>query len=334
MPSRPVHPQLQMLLCETGESDPKAAIRAKVYSLIAQYRDAFGEPELPFKLEHLVSLCGIHMSDEPPLRSEDAELVPQGGKVYMRLNRDQPETRQRFSTGHELTHTFFEGYEREVQCRPDPRHRDREDPNDVIETLCDIGATEFLFPFPWFAFEAMKVNSAEALVGLANDYKASKEATIRRFAETSPGSLAAIFFEWKLKPTQKGLIRKDQPTFYDDSPDDQERALRKLRVDYVVASDGMRQEPLFIPKHKSVKSAGIIYEAAAERRCKDGEEDLDFGQFHGRFRVHAVPLYTPDGEQGPNGESDVVVVVRPLQVRGGGKRRSGLDGGSLYDGNS
>jgi hypothetical protein len=325
--------KLHGILRETGESDPKAAVRIKVRALIDQYRAAFGDPEIPFKLDHLVSLCGIQISADPPIHSEDAELAPdQTGRLHLRLNRNKPETRQRFSIGHELTHTFFPGYERQVQCRPDPRHRDRDDPDDFIETLCDVGASEFLFPFPWFALSAARANSAEALVGLANEYKASKDATIRRFAETSPGNLAAIFFEWKLKPTENSLVRRDQPDLFGYTPEEQERDRKKLRVEYVVASDSMRKAALFIPKHKSVKSEGVIYQASSERRCQDGDEDLDFGPFNGRFRIHAVPLYTPDDEIGPNGESAVVVIVRPLQIKGGGNKPRASEEASLYGG--
>src|SRR4051812_12965901 len=146
--AKEVEAQVAALQRETGEADPKAAVRAKVRSLIDAYRAQFGrELTLPLDLEVFASLQGIVLSDEAPAYSEDGELVPDGaGGVKMRINKDRPRTRQRFSTGHEICHTFFPGYEHKVQCRPDPRHRDRSDPADVIETLCDVGASEFLFP--------------------------------------------------------------------------------------------------------------------------------------------------------------------------------------------
>ena len=88
------------------------------------------------------------------MHSPDAELQPDGkGGVLLRLNRDRPLTRQRFSVGHEITHTFFPGYAAKVQCRK-PKSRDWSDPEDVLEVLCDIGASELVFPLPWFEQDA------------------------------------------------------------------------------------------------------------------------------------------------------------------------------------
>jgi hypothetical protein len=49
-------------------------------------------------MEALASLRGVSKSDEAPMHSRDAELVPQAdGQAAMRVNPDRPETRQRFS---------------------------------------------------------------------------------------------------------------------------------------------------------------------------------------------------------------------------------------------
>ena len=114
-----------------------------------QFHATFGE-EPPFKMEALASFRGIPISPKPPAHSPDSELQPDGeGGVLLHLNRNLPLTRQRFSVGHEITHTFFPGYEEKVRCRK-PKARDWSDPEDVLEVLCDIGASELLFPQPWF----------------------------------------------------------------------------------------------------------------------------------------------------------------------------------------
>ena len=119
---------------------------------------------MPINVEReLASLRGIVGSDEPPAFSKDAELVPDGqGGVTMRVNPDRPETRRPFSIGHEITHTFFAGYQLKVQCRPDSRYRDRNNPDDAVEMLCDVGASELLMPLPWFRDDAGSVRTGAA----------------------------------------------------------------------------------------------------------------------------------------------------------------------------
>ncbi len=51
--------------------------------------------------------------------------------------------------------------------------------------LCDIAAAELLFPAPWFSSDAAAVVSASALGALATTYRASRDATVRRYAEVS-----------------------------------------------------------------------------------------------------------------------------------------------------
>jgi hypothetical protein len=76
--------------------------------------------------------------------------------------------------------------------------------------LCDMGAAELLFPLPWFSAAAATVSGAASLVELANAYNASREATMGRYVEASPESAAVTFFVWKLKPTQKGVVGREE----------------------------------------------------------------------------------------------------------------------------
>jgi len=182
--------QTQALIDElvrtTGAPDAKAAVRLKARELISLYVATFGEPVMPIDVDVLASLRGISRSEEPPVHSPDAELVPDGtGGVTMRVNLDRPDTRQRFSVAHEISHTFFPDYTTKVWCRTDARYRDRTNPDELLEMLCDIGAAELLFPHPWFSTNAFSVASGRDLAGLAATYRASREATVRRYAEVS-----------------------------------------------------------------------------------------------------------------------------------------------------
>jgi hypothetical protein len=323
---------IDALVRATGESDPFAAIRLKARGAIEQYRSAFGEPEMPLNVDALASLLGIGRSAEGPAHSGDAELVPAGdGRVAIRVNPDRPETRMRFSVAHEVSHTFFPNYQTKTWCRTDARHRRRENADDLLEMLCDAGAAELLLPLPWFAEDARAVTTGAALVDLARRYVASREATLRRFAETHAGSVAGVFLSWKLKPTEKRTVgRADQGNLLGLAPAEEARRALQLRLDYSIPSAAFAAAGYFLPKDKSVKNDGPLYAAASTGRPCEGECRLDLGQAAGRYRVLAVPLWTDEGSLGPRGENAVAAIVEPLEVkRPKGKRVP--EGPSLFD---
>jgi hypothetical protein len=306
--------QIATVLAETGEADPNTAIRVKARELIGLYHATFGGSP-PFSMEALESLRGIRPSEESPAYSPDAELHPDGkGGVLLRVNRERPRTRQNFSVGHEITHTFFPGYGKKVQCRK-PAGQGWADPEDVLEKLCDVGASELLFPLPWFENDAAQLGqSTLGILKLAEKYEASLEATVRRLVDTSTEAVAAVFFRWKLKPTQtrKGIGRKDQPDLFGLNPEEEARTMLRLRVEYSLASSAFA---FHIPRDKSVESEGAIYDAAASNRCVDAEESLDLGPCRGDFCISAMPLFTEEDALGPKGEKAVVAVIRPQKYK-------------------
>jgi Zn-dependent peptidase ImmA (M78 family) len=321
------------LVRASGCRDAPEAIRAKAKELLDLHVAAFGEPSLPINLDVLASLRGIHRSDEPPVHSPDAELVPDGeGGMAMRVNGDRPETRRRFSIAHEISHTFFPEYTSKTWCRTDARYRDREKAEDFLEMLCDIGAAELLFPLPWFGRDSAAVRDADGFVALATNYHASREATLRRYAEISLDPVAAVFFSWKLKPTQKGRIgNPNQPNLFGVSAEDEVREALRLRIEYSIASESFRASGLFLPKDKPVESDGPIYRAAATGLPVDDEVDLNLGQASGRYRIHALPLWTPDEQLGAAGENSVAVLLQPVATRSRPKKPGGNDGRGLFD---
>ena len=204
------HPDVVALLRDTGETDPRLAIRRKVEGVIDRLR-RFGEPQPPFDMTLLASLLGIRLSEAPPAHSEDAEIAPgRDGHLELRLNQERPEVRRRFSVGHEIGHTFFPGYEQSVQTRK-PTKRDWSDPADVVEHLCDCAASELLFPLPWFADDVRgRARTASSLVTLADDYKASREAMLRRYAEIHEEAVAVVFLGLEIEAeTVRRLERFD-----------------------------------------------------------------------------------------------------------------------------
>lgn len=311
-----LHPDIIAIMEETGEVDAVAAIRVKARSFVKEYHRELRESP-PFNLKAMASFRSLHDSPEPPRFSQDSEIAPEpDGRIVLRVNHDRPRTRQRFSIGHEIGHTFFPEYKLKAHCRK-PVNRDSADPNDLLETLCDVAASELLFPDPWFPERVSQLElSADAIARLASEYESSPDATVRHLVEVHPEPMAAVYFVWKLKPTEIRQVNNDrnQMCMFQDDPLVAPEPM--LRVDYSILN------PLFqrlfcehIPKDKSIPSRGPIHEASALQRPMDGAMWLDLGTFQGSPNVHAIPLYTSPTSAGPRGEVSVVAVLRPSTAR-------------------
>lgn len=324
---------IERFVRETGAGDAVAAIRQRAAHVIDAFVAVFGEPKaMPLDLVALASFLGIALQEGMPSFSSDAELVPDGsGGVAMRVNPDRPETRQRFSIGHEITHTFFPDHASHVWPRADARYRTLDNPDDYLEMLCDVGAAELVLPRRWFVKDAAAVQTGEDLLLLANKYGASRHATLRRFVELHSDPLVAVFFSWKLKPTQSRTVgRPDQRNLFGISPEDEVRGAIRLRVDYAIPSKSFTTAGHYLPRDKSVSGNGPLHQAAVSGRPCDGECDLDLGQAAGRYRVNAIPLWTGSDEIGPNGEHAVAAILRPLRVSKPKKKATPADGPSLF----
>lgn len=332
-PLRSTKAIIEELVRSTGTVDATEAVRLKARELIELYVASFGTPTMPINVDVLASIRGITRSEHLPMHSPDAELVPDGvGGVTMRVNPDRPDTRLRFSVAHEISHTFFPDYTIKEWCRTDARYRDRDNPDDHLEMLCDIAAAELLFPQPWFSADAAVVEDAAGLVNLATTYLASREATLRRYAETSPEPIAAVFFTWKLKPTQKSTVgRQDQGNLFGVTPEEEIREALRLRIEYTVVSESFKAAGHFLPKDKSVENDGPIYRAAATATPTEGECYLDLGQASGTYRVWALPLWTSDDQKGSSGESIVAAILRPATMRKPQRRNKGNNGRLLFN---
>lgn len=329
----PTRALIDRLVNESGADDAEAAIRRHARDLIATLADQFGAVDLPVNMEVLASLRGITKGDTPPVHSDDAELVPTGdGAVEYRVNPDQPETRQRFSVAHEIAHTFFPDYHTKSWCRTDAKYRRREDPDEFIEMLCDIAASELLMPLESYTADVLAIRSADQLASLAKTYHVSPEAALRRFAEIHPRAVAAVFLSWKLKPTERSTVGNlEQRNLFDLDPAEEARRAMKLRIDYSIASEAFRQAGHYLPTDKSVESDGPLYAAACSRAGAEGECELTLGQAAGRYRVIAIPVWTDAACLGPAGENAVAAILEPVQIQKSKRKHgSALDGPSLF----
>lgn len=311
-----VHPHVRSIIEETGAADATAAVRSKAQAVVEQYLQAFGG-EPPFNMWAMASFRGLRLSDDDPRYSADSEIVPEAdGRVVLRVNKQRPATRQRFSIGHEIGHTLFPNYRLAVQCRRTTA-RKKVDPNDVIESLCDVAASEFLFPIAWFSTRLADMKlSADAIAALANDCQASRDATSRRLVEVSDEPLAAIYFSWKLKPTELREVQQARRQRSLSAALRRQLPTPKLRVDYAITNQRFdRACPVHIPKDKSIASDGPIHAASQNQAAQSARSRLDLGPLKGSFDVFALPLYTDEKSLGPDGCCSVVAVVRPARSK-------------------
>lgn len=307
---RQYHEHVQSVIEEMGVEDPREAIRLKMRNKIAEISSLFGEP--PYDLVAFASCVGLQWSDESPAFSDDSEIAPiAGGRMVLRVNQERPLTRQRFSIGHEIGHTLFPDYQYSVKCRKANERRWGDD--DLLESLCDVAASELMFPLPWFSNKIGAIQYTGADVAkLADDCLASREATVRRIVELSKLPMAAVFFSWKLKPVELRSLRrsKSQVSLFPDLEPPPPSAM--LRVDYSILNGGFKSQfSDHIPEHKSIPSEGLVYDVSTSRVPGEGLLNLDLGTLKGRFKVVALPIFTEQSDIRDSTNSSVVVLILP-----------------------
>lgn len=150
----------------------------------------------PFCPLALTSLFGIRCKEvDHDIGSEGRILPYPNGQLWIEYRSGRLKERQRFTIFHEFAHTFFPDF-----CDLAPHHytiqRKPTDPEDEVEKLCDIAASEMLLPIGEFRAHAYSIPKAccEALRDLSAIYVASPDATIRRFVEMHESLACAAVF--------------------------------------------------------------------------------------------------------------------------------------------
>jgi hypothetical protein len=177
-------------------------------------------------------------------------LIPLDDGPVIRLRASDGRGRRRFTALHEVAHTFFPGFERVSQFRCDPAGGDRPDRH---EELCDLAASEMLFPERWFRPDlAGGVFGIDLVQDLAGKYDASLEATAHRVVDLWPEPALLVALEEGIKPSEGPGAKP------------------KLRVRY---AHGSGTWP-FVPRFKSVARDSPL-EAARWGEIVEAESRLD-----------------------------------------------------------
>ena len=268
----------------TGLDDPPAAMCMLVYNLLQEAE----QKEAPVNLPLVASFKNI-VEIRTELIKDAAMLVPTSEGLRILVNKTDPVGRRNFSAAHEVCHTLFPSYANHPVTKVDKlvgRFSFREEE----EYLCDLGASHLLLP-PTLILSKIQTYGfcIDAIIQLANDFQSSLEASAIAWTQASPWQCAVIFSEENLKPSE--VKRKDQlilPTMEDDF-----KLQPELRIALACVSSDF---PLFLPKYKSVKRDGPIYNSLATQSRTNGIDILEFGKEH--KTVHAESLYVPYRKDG------------------------------------
>jgi Zn-dependent peptidase ImmA (M78 family) len=292
------HPSVLALIREHGhQADPVAIIRERARALIDHGRK-LGWDGPPFDPRMLASCLGIKVRSDQLKPGHDAFIFPvKERQLQIVFNAERPVTRQNFSIFHEIIHTVFpDGYEM-VRHRHD--RREKFDPDREIEFLCDVGAAELLLPADPFLDDLGTLGfSLDAVLPLRERYSASREAIIRRMVQLDRGVSAAVFLEYRLKPTEIALerqLRLVEPA---------SRPQAKLRIAYAVMSERFR---VFLPRHKSIPDDSCAYGALGSGTVEKGQEN---------WAIAKLPMCHVEAMSMPVGDSSdvslkAVAIVRP-----------------------
>jgi Zn-dependent peptidase ImmA (M78 family) len=271
-----------------------AIIRKRAQELVAQAR-ALGWSGPPFDPRILASLRGIDIRPDRLSPDQDAFIMPSASEqLEIVFDPARPSTRQNFSISHEISHTLFpDGYE---MIRYRQRHRDKFDPDHELEYLCDIGASEILLPAEDFSGDLADFGfTLRSVLPLRDRYEASREALIRRMVQFDGGRSAAVFLEYRLKPSEQMATR--QLSFLTRSV----APRPKLRIAYAVPSE---EFAIFLPPHKSIPDNSCVYRALESGEVESAEE---------KWGVTGLPLCRVEAMSMPLGD-DLDASVRAVAL--------------------
>lgn len=259
------HPSVVALIEDHGNrTDPSVIIRERARALVARAR-LLGWQGPPFDPRILASLLGIEVHPDQLAPGHDACIFPRGQQLQIVFDATRPATRQNFSISHEISHTLFpDGYE---LIRNRYQYRATFDPDRELELLCDMGAAEILLPEDEFRADVERQGfGLHAVTSLRGRYQASREATIRRMLRLDQGSSAAIFLEYRLKPSE--VVDQRQLRLIHQAA----QPRPKLRIAYTAVSENFQ---IFLPQHKSVPAESCAYRALLSGDVERAREQWD-----------------------------------------------------------
>jgi len=289
------HQSVLALLRGQKSKDPEVIIRRKARDLVRRAR-AGGWTGPPFDPLILASLLGIRCQPSTELFTAEAQLSPQAGRqLLLEFNPDRPDGRRNYSICHEIVHTFFD------DCYELVHHRKSQrapyDPNEEVESLCQLGAAELLMPLEEFRHDLDDVEfSLRSLPELVNRYAASREAVVRRMVYLNDTPCTAVFFSRRWSPRESASVAASRRAAHTAPP-------KKMRILYSVPNSTF---PIYLPPHKSVSEGSCVATTSEVDVVETGKECWEIADF-GDWKIEATRLPALDGAD--DGVPSVVALV-------------------------
>lgn len=219
--------------------EPARSDAEHVEQIAADIIRELGE-EPPIDLDVVASYRGISRIELASIPMAGC-LAPSPQEIVMLLNRNDSRRRRRFTGFHEIGHSFQPGYRTRCsyRCAPSAAPRTAIDP----ETLSDTAAAALLLPQAHFQRDVRSsAFGLDAVMGLADRYDASVQATTYRFQRFWPEPMLTVVLEPGLRKSERG------------DPDAQSR----LRVVSIHATGSPWP---FVPRNKSASDGGALWRA-------------------------------------------------------------------------
>ena len=276
-------------------AEVREAVRARSAALLqTALARAPGWSPPPFDPRVLARVLGIPIHYRPGLGGVDALIVYRERAFHILANANVAHPgRLNFTLAHELVHTFFEGAETQIHRRArDRRAYDRTPEGQVLEKLCDLGASELLMPSPYFDTAAGESGFVAATAPrLAERFATSLEATALRLVRwNAPAACAVGFFEYALRPSavDASAGRRSGAAASE---------VAKYRVRRVFRSPTF---PFLFPAGKSVPQESVIYRSSLGTRMLQARERFSLGAQDVTLSVSAFPLHRGDSAEEPS----------------------------------
>ena len=248
-----------------GGDTPEDSIRVAVEQVLLQA----GATGPPAPLDLTGSLCDVERIEAVAMSSAGCLVpLPQGGYVIQINEADSP-GRQRFSSAHEICHTFFNRASR-LQRRYD---------DETVGTfagkgeehLCDIGAAHMLLNPAWLRdLAGGREPSLSGLLQIATACGASLEATARQVATLDIWKCSFVFWELGYRKSERELLGlAPLPGFESVAP----VPTKKMRAARVYPSRGVP----FFPPNASVSEESSMAEALRTQGSSSAIEEFDLG---------------------------------------------------------
>jgi hypothetical protein len=286
-------PLVQRLVRDHPGKTPEQVIEAYAEERL---REA-GQDRLPVDVDGIASLLGIRrrLGDLP---FAGRVYVEPSGQLVMDLNAADPQSRRRFTCGHEIMHTAFPGFRREARYRSDEYVGGFNGARGEEELLCDLGAAALLMPASLVRGRYSAVAGLRDMEALASNAGASLEAAANRLVALADQPVMFLVLESGHKPADVPALKRG------------EIVPKRLRVRYAVAA-GVRTH---VPRYKSADDDSVLVRALETAEIERGVEPLP-GDAGGRpFEVQAREYRRHDDS---GAVARVLAFARPSGARKG-----------------